>query len=86
MTRPRGAIGNPRTIGAEKLRGPLKKVFAKLKAAGVPSGVMPTSNYIATELLPKWIDWDKVDAWAAGMAAAARPTKPLVVRLRKPRK
>jgi hypothetical protein len=69
VSRVPGAIGNARTVPANKLRAPLKKVFAKLKAAGVPKSRWPSNDQLIL-LLPRWVDWARVDEWVAKKAAA----------------
>jgi hypothetical protein len=67
MPRTKGAIGKPRRFSAASLREPLKRMQAKLKAAGVPKDALPTNDYLLG-LIPMMINWNAVDTWAERFA------------------
>ncbi|SRR5713226_8952177 len=68
MARPKGSITRLRTFDADSLRPVLKQIYERLKANGVPNHLLPDKDKMILDLqqsLPEWLDWKKIDEYAA---------------------
>jgi hypothetical protein len=85
MPRTKGAIGKSRSLPADKLRGPVKKIRAMLAAAGVPAERTPSNDHIIG-LLPRWIDYERAQAWVTRLVEKTSRGPTLIVRLKRKRR